>query len=139
MAAKQKVVKQPIAPVRVWAVPVLLSWVIPGGGHFFLKRRGRALMLLASVALMFFAGLAMRGAMFKPQRSDLLTTLINYGGFVSDLATGSLYFLATTMGYSQADVAGHVHDYGTKFLVTAGLLNILAMVDCYEIAAGRKS
>ncbi len=139
MVAKQKTVKEPIAPVSAWAVPVLLSWVVPGGGHFFLKRRGRALMLLASVALMFFAGLAMRGAMFRPQGGDLLTSLINYGGFLSDLATGSLYFLATTLGYSQVDMAGHVHDYGTKFLVTAGLLNILAMVDCYEIAAGRKT
>ena len=37
------------------------------------------------------------------------------------------------------DVAGAVHDYGTKFLVTAGLLNVLAMVDAFEIAAGRKS
>lgn len=77
--------------------------------------------------------------MFKPQSGDLLTTLINYGGFLSDLATGSLFMLATTMGYSQQDLAGHVHDYGTKFLVTAGLLNVLAMVDAYEIAAGRKS
>jgi hypothetical protein len=42
------------------------------------------------------------------------------------------------LGYSQPDQAGHVHDYGTKFLVTAGLLNILAMVDAYEIAARRK-
>ena len=139
MAAAQKTVKEPLAPVGVWAVPVLLSWIIPGGGHFFLKRRGRALLLLLSVAFMFFAGLGMRGAMFKPQGGDLLTTLINYGGFLSDLATGSLYLLATTMGYSQPDLAGHVHDYGTKFLVTAGLLNVLAMVDCYEIAAGRKS
>jgi hypothetical protein len=36
------------------------------------------------------------------------------------------------------DLAGHVHDYGTKFLVGAGLLNILAMVDVYEIATGQK-
>jgi len=43
------------------------------------------------------------------------------------------------LGYNQADVPGAVHDYGTKFLVTAGLLNILAMVDAYEIAARRKS
>jgi hypothetical protein len=43
------------------------------------------------------------------------------------------------MGYAQPDVAGHVHDYGTKFLVTAGLLNVLALVDIYDIAAGRKS
>ena len=36
-------------------------------------------------------------------------------------------------------MAGHVYDYGTKFLVSAGLLNVLAMVDVYEIAAGKKS
>jgi hypothetical protein len=35
-------------------------------------------------------------------------------------------------------MAGAVHDYGTKFLVVAGLLNILAMVDAFEIATGRK-
>src|SRR2546423_491803 len=134
MAAKQKVVepkpdKEPMPPAKVWAVPVLVGWIIPGGGHFLLKRRGRAVLLLASITLMFVAGLLMRGAMFKPQSGDLLTTLINYGGFVGDLASGSLYLLSTMLGYSQLDVAGHVHDYGTKFLVTAGLLNVLAMVD----------
>ena len=46
--------------------------------------------------------------------------------------------LSVWFGYNQPDMAGHVHDYGTKFLVTAGLLNVLAMVDVYEIAAGRK-
>jgi hypothetical protein len=35
-------------------------------------------------------------------------------------------------------MAGHVHDYGTKFLVAAGLLNLLAMVDVWEIATGKK-
>ena len=80
----------------------------------------------------------MRGAMFQPQTGDLLTTLINTGGFIGDLCSGILYLLTVWLGYSQPDMAGHVHDYGTKFLVTAGLLNILAMVDAFEIAAGRK-
>ena len=139
MATPNKTEKLPIPPVRVWAMPVLVGWLIPGGGHFLLKRRGRAALLMASVTLMFLFGLFMRGAMFKPESGDLLTTLINYGGFVGNLATGSLYILSNALGYSQMDVAGHVHDYGTKFLVTAGLLNILAMVDVFEIAAGRKS
>jgi hypothetical protein len=55
------------------------------------------------------------------------------------MASGILYLLATWMGYNQQDVAGHVYDYGAKFLVSAGLLNLLAMVDAYEIAAGKKS
>jgi TM2 domain-containing membrane protein YozV len=139
MASKQKQPKQPMPPLKVWAGPVALGWLIPGGGHFLLKRNGRAVILLLSVTLMYLFGLLMRGAMFQPQDGDLLTFLINTGGFVGDLASGILYLLTSWLGYSQPDMPGMVHDYGTKFLVTAGLLNILAMVDVYEIAAGRKS
>jgi len=125
-------------PFRLWAPAVALAWIIPGGGHFFLKRRGRAALLLATVAITFVLGLLMRGALFSPQTGDVLTTLIYVGGFIGNLASGIFYLLTVWMGYAQADVAGHVHDYGTKFLVAAGLMNILAMVDAYEIAAGRK-
>jgi len=128
-----------MAPLRAWAGPVALGWLIPGGGHFLLKRNGRGVLLLVSITLMYFCGLLMRGAMFQPQSGDLLTILINTGGFLGDVASGVLYLLTVMLGYNQADVPGAVHDYGTKFLVTAGLLNILAMVDAYEIAARRKN
>ena len=136
--AKEKEEKQPMAPIGVWAPAVALGWLIPGGGHFLLKRTGRGALLLLSVTGMFLCGLMMRGAMFQPQSGDLLTTLINTGGFIGDLCSGILYLLTVWLGYSQPDTAGHVHDYGTKFLVTAGLLNLLAMVDAFEIASGRK-
>jgi hypothetical protein len=96
-------------------------------------------LLLVSITLMYLCGLLMRGAMFQPQSGDLLTILINTGGFLGDVASGILYLVTVMLGYNQADLPGAVHDYGTKFLVTAGLLNILAMVDVYEIAARRKS
>jgi uncharacterized protein DUF6677 len=121
-----------------WVPAVALAWLIPGGGHFFLKRPGRGAALAASVAILFLLGLMMRGALFTPQRGDLLTMVIYYGGFVGDLLSGVLYFLTVWLGYSQPDMAGHVHDYGTKFLVAAGLLNLLAMVDAFEIATGKK-
>ncbi len=121
-----------------WYPVVGLSWLIPGGGHFLLKRRGRGALLAGSVILMFLFGLMMRGAMFHPQTGDILTTIIYCGGFIGDLASGLLYLLAIWLGYAQPDMAGHVHDYGTKFLVAAGLLNVLAMVDAYEIAIGKK-
>ena len=126
-----------MAPLRVWAGPVALGWLVPGGGHFLLKRNGRAVLLLVSITLMYLCGLLMRGAMFQPQSGDLLTILINTGGFLGDVASGILYLVTVMLGYNQADVPGAVHDYGTKFLVTAGLLNILAMVDAYDIAARR--
>jgi hypothetical protein len=128
----------PAPPIGKWAPIVLLGWLVPGGGHFLLKRTGRGTLLLVSVLCMFLSGLMMRGAMFQWQTGDILTTIIYCGGFLGDLASGMLYLLATWLGYSQPDVAGHVHDYGTKFLVAAGLMNVLAMVDAYEIAIGKK-
>lgn len=118
---------------------LLVAWLLPGGGHFLQRRTIRGALLLASTGLMFLFGLMMRGAFFEPQRGDLLTTVIYYGGFLANVASGAFYILAVALGYNQPDVAGHVHDYGTKFLVGAGLLNILAMVDAYEIARGNKS
>ena len=130
--------KPPMPSLGTWVPAVALGWLIPGGGHFLLKRSGRGALLLAAVTGMFLCGLMMQGAMFHPQSGDMLTTLINTGGFIGNLCSGILYLLSVCFGYNQVDTAGHVHDYGTKFLVSAGLLNILAMVDAFEIAAGRK-
>jgi hypothetical protein len=139
MATKEKAPKEPMPPLQTWLPAVALGWLVPGGGHFLLGRRGRAMLLATAITCMFVTGLLMRGAMFQPQSGDVLTILINWGGFVGDLSSGILYLLTSWLGYSQADMAGHAHDYGTKFLVAAGLLNVLAMVDAYEIAGGRKS
>lgn len=126
-------------PVTSWILPVVAAWLIPGAGHFILKKPGRGILIFFSVVLMFLFGLFMRGTMFTPEKgADYLTSLINYGGFLCDLSSGSLYLLASMFGYAEPDAAGAVHDYGTKFLVSAGLLNVLAMVDTWEIASGRK-
>ncbi|MGH9675048.1 MAG: DUF6677 family protein [Bryobacteraceae bacterium] len=136
---KPKPPKEPMPPLKQWLHVVAIGWLLPGGGHFFLKRRGRGAILLGCVVLTFLFGLLMRGAMFKPETGDMLTTIIYCGGFIANVSAGLLYLVTLLFGYAQADVAGHVHDYGTKFLVAAGLMNILAMVDAFEIAVGRKS
>lgn len=128
----------PLPPLRQWLLPVVLAWIIPGGGHFMLKRHYRGAILAGSVLIMFVLGLLMRGYMFEPMSGDLLTTIIYTGGFIADMAAGVLYFMAKWFGYAAPDIAGHTVDYGTKFLVAAGLFNILAMVDAFEIASGRK-
>ena len=126
------------APVKAWPVAVLAGWVVPGLGHVLLRHTGRGILLFVSVLSMFLIGLMMRGPLFQPQGGDLLTMVIYYGGFLAHVCTGAPYFLAVAFGYNQPDVAGHVYDYGSKFLVGAGLLNILAMVDVYELAKARK-
>ena len=137
----------PDVPVSKWIPPVLLGWLIPGGGHFLLGKHARGGLLALAVVVMFLCGIMMRGATFqKPffdmiegqQRLDLLTKVINTGGFVGNVASGLPYLMTAWFSYDQPDVAGHVHDYGTKFLVAAGLLNILALVDVFEIATRKK-
>jgi hypothetical protein len=122
-----------------WLPALALGWLIPGAGHFLLRRQGRGILVFVSVTTMFLLGLMMRGPMFEPQGGDLLTMLIYYGGFVAHIASGALYFVTIALGYNQPDIAGHVYDYGSKFLVGAGLLNILALVDVHEIGTGKKS
>ena len=81
----------------------------------------------------------MRGPFFQlSSNGDVLSRLIQYGGFLGDLATGLFYFLAVWLGYAPPEQAGHTPEYGSKFIVAAGLLNILAMVDAYEIATRQK-
>jgi len=134
-----KPAKEPRPPANLWFGPVAIGWLVPGGGHFYLKRWNRGALLLFAIAGMFVFGLLMRGRMFEPGDGDLFNIVLNYGGFVGDLASGVLYFLTVWLGYSQPELPGAVADYGTKFLVCAGLLNILAMIDAYEIAVGKKS
>ena len=127
------------APLRSPALITAVAWLIPGSGHFLLGRRGRGAILSATILICFVVGLLMHGPMFQPSGAgDVLSRLIQYGGFIADVACGLPYFLAVWLGYHQPDVAGHVPDYGSKFLVAAGLLNILAIVDAWEIATRRK-
>jgi|SRR5579883_3112387 len=131
-------VAPPMPPLSKWLPVVLLAWLIPGAGHMLLKKYGRGGLLMASVVIAFLVGLMMRGTFFEWQTGDMLTTIIYCGGFLADLASGALYLLAAGLGYNQPDVAGFSHDYGTKFLVAAGLFNVLAIEDAYLIATGRK-
>lgn len=97
-------------------------------------------MLAFAVVVTFLIGLGMQGPMFKlgQDNGDVLSRVIQGGGFVGDIANGALYFIAEGAGYTGSDSAGHVPEYGSKILVTAGLLNILAMVDAFEIANRQK-
>lgn len=126
-------------PVRSPILVVASAWLVPGAGHFLVGRKGRAAIIFATVTFTFLIGVLMRGPMFQPTGTgDLLSRLIQTAGFVGDLASGLLYFAATLLGYGPPDQATHVSDYGSKFLVAAGLLNVLAMVDAYEIATRQK-
>ena len=126
-------------PLRSPWLMVLASWLVPGLGHFLLGKHIRAAVVFGTVLLCFAAGIAMRGPLFEVTGAgDVLSRLIEWGGHLGDMASGILYFIAVALGYAPADRAGHTADYGSKFIVAAGLLNILSAVDAYEIASREK-
>jgi hypothetical protein len=126
-------------PIRSPFIVILLAWLVPGAGHFLLGKRGRAVLIFSSVVLSFLFGVLMRGPLFQPSGgADVLSKLIQYGGFVGDLAAGLPYLIVSFFGYAPPDSASHVADYGSKLIVAAGLLNILAIVDAYEITTRQK-
>jgi hypothetical protein len=112
----------------------LASWAVPGAGHLWLGRRTKGLIFLVALPLMFAIGLATHGRLFPFDLSDLLVCL----EAVADLAIGVPYVIAAALGYGQGDVRAVTYEYGNAFLVVAGLLNLLVVIDAYDIALGRK-
>jgi hypothetical protein len=116
------------------ALAPVIGWLIPGAGHLIQKRWIRGLLLMGSVAGMFAFGLAMQGKVYQSNTGDLLDIL----GFIGDLGSGAFYFMARIFDWGGTSITSAVADYGTKFIVVAGLLNIMAAVDAYHIAIGKK-
>jgi len=116
------------------AVALLVGWLVPGAGHLLLGKWVRATLLFVSIGCMFAIGIALQGKIYSPNAGEPLDML----GFVGDLCSGLLYLLARLVGWGQAPVLTAVADYGTKFIVVAGLLNIVAAVDAHSLASGRK-
>jgi hypothetical protein len=122
-------------PLTTMAVVApLVGWLVPGGGHILLKRYVRGGLLLVSVVAMFLIGLGMQGRIYKPNGGDILDIL----GFIGDVGSGLLYFLARIMDWGDVMAANAAADYGKTFLIVAGLLNFIAAADAHHIALGKK-
>jgi hypothetical protein len=112
----------------------LASWAIPGAGHLWLGRRSKGLIFLIALPLMFAIGVAIRGRLFPFNLSDPLVGL----AALADLGIGAVYFVAGALGYGGGEVRSVTYEYGNAFLIVAGLLNMLVVIDAYDIAMGRK-
>jgi hypothetical protein len=115
-------------------LPLIVGWLVPGAGHFLLRKWGRGALIAASILGMFALGLAMQGKLYG-SASDILDLL----GLAGDLGNGLLYFLSRMMGLGADQVQVTTADYGTRFIVVAGLLNVIAAVDAHNLRTGRKS
>jgi hypothetical protein len=128
-----KALASPTSPSMAVVAPAL-GWLIPGAGHLIQKRWIRGLLLMASICTMFVLGLLMQGRVYHPNGGDILDIL----GFVGDVGGGGLYIVTRVQDWGHGAIAHATADYGTKFLIVAGLLNFISVADAYHIAIGKK-
>lgn len=116
-------------------VSMFLAWAIPGAGHLYLGRRGRAVAFFVVVVLMFVIGIFIDGGLYTiaGSRGSWLRILASY----ASMGSGFLYLVAHRIGAS-GDVVSATFEYGSTFMLTAGLMNLLLVLDCFDIATGRK-
>jgi hypothetical protein len=130
--------KAKVAPTETVSMMSVIApavgWLIPGAGHMIQKRWIRGGLLFVSIVALFLLGLAMQGRIYKANGGDILDIL----GFVGDLGAGALYIVTMAMDWGQGAIAYATADYGTKFIIAAGLLNFIAVADAYHIAIGKK-
>ena len=116
-------------------VSMLLALAVPGAGHVYLGRRARGAAFFCVVAFMFLVGVAVEGGLYTLTESHggLLRVLASLGS----MGSGSLYVIGRLAGVS-GSVTSTTFEYGTTFTLTAGLMNLLLVLDCYDIGRKRK-
>ena len=115
-------------------LPLIAGWLVPGAGHFIMGKWIRGALLAASIFAMFALGLAMQGKLYTSVQDPL-----DMLGVAGDLGSGLLYIFGRALGLGAQPIQTTVADYGAKFIVVAGLLNIIAAVDAHNLRTGRKA
>lgn len=131
----QETVSRPAQPklaTLVWLCAA--AWMVPGLGHWLLGRKWRALIIFSAIVTMFLMGIAMQGEFFSTNAGSYLETL----GYFGELCVGLAMPVARFFGYAGGDPLFVSADFGTAYLVAAGMLNTLSILDTYDIAVGRK-
>ncbi|MCY4602466.1 MAG: hypothetical protein OXF27_21385 [Acidobacteria bacterium] len=125
---------EPPAPAASPVMVCAAAWAVPGAGHLLLGRRRTGLILLAALPLMFAVGLWLDGRLFPFETGQPLVLLMA----LADLGIGTPYLVAAALGLGDGRVVGATYEHGNTFLIVAGLLNLLVVLDAGDIARGRK-
>lgn len=112
----------------------LASWFIPGLGHALYGKPRKAIVLLVVLTLMFVCGLAFGGREFPFGGSEPLVWL----AAAAEWGIGAPRLTAAIAGWGPGAVTAVTYEYGNTFLIVAGLLNLLAVIDVFDLGTGRK-
>lgn len=117
------------------AVAIALAWIFPGLGHFYLGRRRTALLYALIVTATFLLGLSFEGRLYTIDRSQPLSILATFAVSGSGILNLAARFLSDN---PSGTILAPTYEYGCAYLLTAGLMNLLLMLDVWDIAKGKK-
>jgi hypothetical protein len=112
----------------------LAAWAIPGAGHFWLGRTQKGVVFLAALSAMFAIGLLLKGRLFPFALGEPLVAL----AALANAGLGLPWIVARSLGLGTGQVTAVTYEYGNTFLIVAGLLNFLVILDAFDFATGRK-
>ena len=115
-------------------VAAVLAWLVPGAGHLFLKRGRRAVLFFVLVLVALVIGCRLSGNLYTPVEGQPLTLLATIGC----MGLGLPYFVLRYLLDYHGEVMAAGYEYGTAFILTAGLMNLLLVLDAWDIALGKK-
>lgn len=121
-------------PIASPLLAAVLAWLLPGLGHLFLRRWRRALAFFLLVVAALWIGCALEGNLARPMKSSPLSYLSTF----AELGTGLPYFFLRYARHYEGNVVAPGNEYGSAFLLTAGLMNLLLILDAWDIASGKK-
>jgi hypothetical protein len=136
MASKTTAAERPraVSEPGTLVLLCLAAWAIPGGGHFWLGRIQKAVVFLVALTTMFIIGLVLKGRIFPFEFSEPLVALAAF----ANAGLGLPWVIGRSMGLGNGVVTAVTYEYGNCFLIVAGLLNFLVILDAFDIAIGRK-
>lgn len=110
------------------------AWLVPGAGHLWMGRRQKGLVFLVALPLMFLTGLWLQGRIFPFEIAEPLVAL----AAGANLGIGIPWFLSRALEAGGGVVTAATYEYGNSFMIVAGLLNFLVILDAFDIGMGRK-
>jgi Family of unknown function (DUF6677) len=116
------------------ALVCVVAWAIPGAAHLWLGRRQKGSVFFLALMAMFGLGLQLHGRIFAIDLQEPLGTL----AAVANLGLGLPWVIARIAGAGTGEVTALTYEYGNTFLIVAGLLNSLVVLDAFDMAMGRK-
>jgi hypothetical protein len=133
-AMQEERLVRPKAGIAMTVSACVTAALVPGLGHALLRKWDRAMVFFACIIAMFALGLRLDGRIFAPDFQSLFPIM----KFLAEAGSGLLYWFSFVQGYGVGDPTAYTYDYANVYLYVAGLLNMLVIIDAFDIAMGRK-